>query len=36
MEYQLTQPLEKIIPYETVHKLWEMVGADIFTITNKT
>ena len=33
MEYQQTQPCEKIIPIKFLHKPWEVVGADVFTIT---
>ena len=35
LRYQQTHPQEKIIPYELLCKLWEVVGADIFVIKNK-
>ena len=34
MEYQQTKPCEKIIPHEMLHKPWEVVGANIFTVKN--
>ena len=36
MEYQQTQPCEKMIPYEMLHKHWEVLGANIFTIKSNT
>ena len=36
LEYQHTQPLEKTIQYKVPCKLWKVVGADIFSIKNKT
>ena len=35
LEYQQTQPLERIIPYELLQRSWEVVGVDIFMINNK-
>ena len=32
MGYQQTQPYEKIIPYEMLHKPWEVGGVNISTI----
>ena len=36
MEYQQTQPCEKIIPCEISHKLWQMDGVNIYTVENNT
>ena len=36
MECQQTQPHENFFPYEMMHKSWEVVGANIFTIRNNT
>ena len=36
VEYQQMQTCKKIIPYEMLHKPWEVVGASIFTVKNNT
>ena len=36
LDYQHTQPQEKTIPHNLPGKLWEIVGADIFSIDNET
>ena len=36
LEYQHTQPQERALHYEISCKLWEVIGADIFIMNNKT
>ena len=35
LDFQQTQLKEKIIHHEIPEKLWEVIGADIFTLNNK-
>ena len=35
LDFQATQPKEKTISHKIPDRMWESVGADIFTITNK-
>ena len=35
LDFQQTQVEEKIIHHETLGKLWEVLGADMFTLNNK-
>ena len=36
LDYQQTQPYEKMIPHELLCKPWEVADADIFSKNNNT
>ena len=35
LDYQATQPNDKVMLHKILGRLWKSVGADIFTINNK-